>query len=196
MHGLTNRAIECFVRDTYGDRVWSDVVARSGLEFETFEAMLRYDDRLTSDVVGAAASILAKPSETLLEDIGTYLISHPSTEAIRRLMRFGGVCFSDFLVSLEELPGRARLAVPDLDLPQLELIEHQDGAATIYCRSGTPGVGWVLVGILRAMADDYGALVSLEHLGESEDLEMISIQVHETSFAEGRDFALAPKATA
>ncbi len=194
MHGLSNRAIECFIRDTYGHRVWSDVACGAGLDFESFEAMLHYDNALTEAVIGAAVGLLGKPRDVLLEDIGTYLISHPSTEAVRRLLRFGGVTFQDFLASLEELPGRARLAVPDLDLPQLELIEQEEGAATLYCRTQTPGFGWVLVGVLRAMADDYGALVLLDHLGGSDDLEVISIQVHEASFAEGRRFALARQA--
>ncbi len=191
MHGLTNRALECFIRDTYGNRAWDEIACRAGLDFASFEAMLRYDDAMTVAVIDAAVAQLGKPRDVLLEDVGTYLISHPTTEAVRRLLRFGGVGFCDFLGSLEELPGRARLAVPDLDLPQLELIEHSEGAATLYCRSDTPGFGCVLVGILRAMADDYGALVLLEHLGGSEGVEMISIQVHDMSFAEGRSFALA-----
>jgi hypothetical protein len=194
MHGLTNRAIECFIRDTYGHRAWDEIACCAGLGFDSFEAMLRYDDRLTEAVLAAAAQRLGKPRDVLLEDLGTYLISHPTTEAVRRLLRFGGVTFHDFLGSLEELPGRARLAVPDLDLPQIELVEHCEGAATLYCRSATPGFGWVLVGILRAMADDYGALALLEHLGGSEGVEIISLQVHEARFAEGRSFALARQA--
>lgn len=191
MHGLTNRAIECFIRDLYGDLTWGDVAHRAGLDFESFEAMLRYEDALTERVLTAAVAHLGKPREALLEDVGTYLVSHPSTEAVRRLLRFGGVTFPDFLGSLEDLPGRARLAVSDLDLPQLELVEHSEGAATLYCRAGTDGFGWVLVGILRALADDYGALVFLDHLGGGDGVETISIQVHEASFAEGRSFALA-----
>ncbi len=191
MHGLSNRAIECFIRDTYGHRVWNEIACAGGLDFETFEAMLRYDPALTEAVLAAASERLGKPRDVLLEDVGTYLVSHPSTEAVRRLLRFGGVTFQDFLGSLEELPDRARLAVPDLDLPDLELIEHQEGAATLYCRSPVAGFGWVLVGVLRAIADDYGALVLLEHLGGGDGVEMISIQVHEASFAEGRSFALS-----
>ena len=191
MHGLTNRAIECFVRDTYGQRTWADIARRAELSFDTFEAMLRYDDELTEALISAAERHLDKPRDVLLEDVGTYLVSHPSTEAVRRLLRFGGVTFADFLNSLEDLPGRARLAVPDLDLPQLELLDGGEGSVTLHCRSAAPGYGHVLVGVLRAMADDYGALVLLDHLGEQGGAEQIHIQVHDASFAEGRSFALA-----
>tara|TARA_B110000211_G_C13924041_1_gene484106 strand:- start:708 stop:842 length:135 start_codon:yes stop_codon:yes gene_type:complete len=40
------------------------------------------------------------------------------------------------------------------------------------------------------MADDYGALVTLEHLGASQGVEMISISLIVTEFSEGRHFDL------
>lgn len=191
MHGLTNRALECFVRSTYGNPTWSEVVRRAQLDVDTFESMTRYDDAVTEALIAAAAQELDKPRDILLEDVGTYLVSHPSTEPVRRLLRFGGLTYLDFLHSLEDLPGRARLAVPDLDLPQLELIDRTDGAATLLVRSDVRGYAHVLVGMLRAMADDYGALVLLDHDGERGGVERVQIQIHDMSFAEGRGFALA-----
>lgn len=194
MHGLINRAIQCFVQDTYGAETWAAVTRDAGLGFDSFEAMLTYDPRLTDTVVAATARLLVRPRESVLEDLGTYLVSHPNVEALRRLLRFGGVTFVDFLHSLEDLPGRARLAVPDLDLPNLELADAADGAFTLCCRSTFLGAGHVVMGLLRAMADDYGALVLLDHQGSGPDGEMISIQVLEPSFAQGRRFDLAARA--
>ena len=57
-------------------------------------------------------------------------------------------------------PRRASLAVPELVLPELTVCEAPDGRVRIGCRSGNSGFGHVLVGILRTLADDYGALVS------------------------------------
>ena len=51
-----------------------------------------------------------------------------------------------------------------------------------------------MVGVLRAMADDYGTLAVLEHLGRNGDQEMISIQLLETGLFQGRAFDLAAKA--
>ncbi len=47
-----------------------------------------------------------------------------------------------------------------------------------------------MVGILRAMADDYGALVTLDHRGLRQEREEIEITLVEAAFAEGRSFAL------
>lgn len=191
MHGLMNRAIECFVRDTYGLRTWSAIARATGLEDSSFEAMLTYDESVTDAVLDAATRELNKPLEVFLEDLGTYLVSHPTTEALRRLLRFGGVTFAEFLNSLDELRGRARLAVSDLDLPELELHEQSKGNYLLSCRYHRPGFGHVLTGILRAMADDYGALVLLDMVEHRGDTEILSIVVLETAFAEGRQFQLA-----
>jgi len=191
MHGLINRSIQCFLRDTYGDDSWQEIAHGAHLDFDSFEAMLGYDDVLTDKVLDAAAVHLEKSRETILEDLGTYLVSHPNVERLRRLLRFGGASFLEFMFSLEDLPGRARLAVPDLDLPSFELRDHFNGAFTLFVTFSFPGAGHVLVGTMRAMADDYGALVFLEHLGANKDVETLSIQLVETAFAEGREFSLA-----
>ncbi|MDZ7908979.1 MAG: heme NO-binding domain-containing protein [Gemmobacter sp.] len=117
MHGLINRSIQCFLRDTYGAPVWATIVREAGLGFDSFETMLTYDAALTDAVLEAAARVLGKPRDYVLEDLGTYLVTHENTQAVRRLLRFGGVSFADFLHSLEDLPGRARLALPDIELP-------------------------------------------------------------------------------
>ncbi len=190
MHGLINRAIQCFYRDTYGAQAWGDIVRELELDFTEFEPMLRYPRELTQRMVSAMAAALGKERETVLEDIGTYLISHPEIESPRRLLRFGGVTFVEFLHSLDDLPDRARLAVEDLELPALELYEYGVNQFSLSCRGEPEGIGHVLVGVLRAMADDYGALVFLEHLGHSGGGEVIEITLIEAAFAEGRTFEL------
>lgn len=192
MHGLINRSIQGFLRDSFGDALWSDVARAAALGFDGFEPMLHYDPAITDRVIAVAARRLDRPRDALLEDLGTYLVSHPAQEGVRRLLRFGGVDFPDFLASLEDLPGRARLAVPDLDLPDLSLEDEGPGRFTLTCRGGVPGVGHVLLGLLRAMADDYGSLVMLDHRGTDPDgAEVVGILLLDTAHAAARPFALA-----
>jgi hypothetical protein len=76
MHGLINRSIQCFLRDTYGPAIWRQVTHAAGLGFDSFEPLLTYDAALTEGVIETAAQILRRPRETVLEDLGTYLVSH------------------------------------------------------------------------------------------------------------------------
>ncbi|HSF65719.1 MAG TPA: heme NO-binding domain-containing protein, partial [Paracoccaceae bacterium] len=80
MHGLINRSIQSFLRDTYGDALWSGVARGAALGFDSFEPMLTYDASLTDAVVDAAARLLDRPRDSVLEDLGTYLVSHPAQE--------------------------------------------------------------------------------------------------------------------
>lgn len=193
MHGLINTTIQSFVVDTYGIGLWRQVVLEAGLGFNDFEAMLQYPADLTDKVLNALEALLALPRSVLLEDIGTYLVSGAHSERFRRLLRFGGVDFVEFLRSLDELPDRARLAVDDLSLPRLELREHAPDRFSLLIYSLQSGFGSVMLGLLRAMADDYGVLVFLEYQ-QSRVCETIDIQIIEAAFAAGRSFDLALRA--
>lgn len=193
MHGLVNQAIERFACETYDEGFWNDVCRRAGLGPCAFDAMQVYDCAITERVLDALSQRLGKGQGEVLEDIGTFLVSGRASGAVGRLLRFSGTDFVDFLYSLDELPAWARLAVPDLLLPQLELHEHAAHYFSLAVRA-TDGLhnryGHAMMGLLRAMADDYGALVVLEHKGARGDEEIIAITLLETAFAEGRKFAL------
>ena len=194
MHGLINRSIQCFLQDTYGPPLWRSVAEESGGGGDGFEAMLNYEDRLTDDVLGAACRHLDKSREALLEDMGTYLVSNPRLENLRRLLRFGGSNFLQFLHSLDDLRGRAKLAVDDLDLPDLEVIDDSPVAFRLECRWHWPGSGHLMTGLLRAMADDYGALVLLEVQDARNGVETVVVELLDSAFSEGRSFDLAARA--
>ena len=200
MHGLINRSIQCFIQDTYGPGSWADVVRVSGLQVANFEAMLTYGDAMTDQMIEACAQVLCRWREDLLEDLGHYLVSHDSLTSVRRLLRFSGVNFCDFVNSLEELPERGHLALPNLNLPELELLDHGGGRFMLKCTAPLNGIGHIMVGLLRAMADDYGALVTLENLGTEDGLtdvrfgrgavEIISIVIVDQALYAARPFHL------
>lgn len=193
MLGLINRAIQCFLRDTYGIALWEAVLRHADLSVDGFEPMLQYEIEDTEKLIAAASVLLDRPRESVLEDLGTYLVSHRNVEALRRLLRFGGMTFTEFLHSLEDLQGRGRLALPDLELPALSLEELGADRFRLTCRSRIPGAGHVVMGLLRAMADDYGALVLMDHLGQGTDGEVISILLLDAKFAVGRRFDLGAR---
>lgn len=194
MHGLINRAIQSFVCYTYGTERWHKVMERAGLGFTEFEAMLVYEDEQSRRVLQELCGELDRPLAEILEDMGTFLVSHPQLEPLRRLLRFGGVNYVEFLHSLDDLPDRARLAVSDLHLPAMELRDYGSDQFSLTCGPELKGFCSVMVGVLRAMADDYGALVILDHHGSGAEGESISITLIETAFAEGRSFELGARA--
>lgn len=197
MHGLINQAIETFATETYGEAFWHDIARRAELDVAHFEAMMIYEPQVTQRVVEALAKALGKPRDEVLEDIGTYLVSSARSGAVRRLLRFSGTDFVDFLHALDDLPARAQLAVPDLDMPGFILREHTMRAFTLTIRNPPEmplRFGHVVMGLLRAMADDYGALAYLDYKGGGAGTELIEVTLLETAFAEARAFDLGAPA--
>lgn len=190
MHGLINRAVQCFVRDIYGADSWAALGAATGVGTGGFESMLTYDDEITFRLLDELCRMRKQPAEDILEDIGTYLVTHPNTRAIRRLLRFGGQSFTELLHSLDDLPDRARLAVPELELPALHLTELKTGRFKLEVASSRGGFGPVMAGVLRALADDYGALAFLQLQSAMVPREVLVIDLLDTEFAEAKQFYL------
>lgn len=190
MQGFINKAIQCFARDMYGDGLWRQVTNSAGLGYSNFEAMLGYPPDVTDRILRELQSHLGKSRETLCEDLGTYLVSHPHMEPLRRLLRFGGASFEEFLQSLDELPDKARLALPEIALPSLTVRMIEPRLYCLQMGHGLPGFSLVMMGILRALADDYGALVLLE-FHPNRHWDEIHITLADAEFSSGRSFDLS-----
>ncbi len=190
MHGMVNRALQGFLTVTYGPDIWDEIRSQAALPVEDFEAMLHYDDRLTLACFEAACQVLHKPPNALLEDIGIWLVTDSRLEPLRRLLRFSGPTFGDFLNSLEELGDRGRLAMPNLEMPDIVLERQDPSSYRLRATWVLPGIAPILLGCLRAMADDYGALAFLKLDGFEDGAECLHIQLLDTAFSEGRRFAL------
>lgn len=186
MHGLMNRAIEGFVRQGYGQACWRMVAERIGLAEGGFQPFRPYPMALTRQLTEAVAAILDKPEAELIEDVGAWLAR---VEGMRRLLRFSGSDFSDFVLSLEELPGRLRMILPDIAAPEVAVAVHGPQAYRITLI----GDDWLwralIAGLLRAMSDDYGALALIVDEGDA-----ILVDVSDASFGDGRGFELAARA--
>ena len=189
MLGIVNKSIQAFLCKHHGAPVWREVADRLRLGPEGFEAMLRYDDGMTETLLTLAEGLTGKTREALLEDIGAEVAQ---TESLRRLLRFGGPDYLEFLFSLDDLQGRAQMALPELELPELTLQTEAQGRFTLLVRGRFPGWGAVMAGLMRAMADDYGALVLIDLLDPRDGVERVQVELHFTTYYVARQFDLAP----
>lgn len=187
MDALLLRSLQSYVLETFGTGRWQDICRAAGQPSLNFEPMLRYDAGLADRIGEIAARVLGRPVEAVWEDVGTHLVTNPDRDGMRRLLRFGGLHFIDFLHSLEELPGRARLALPDIDPPEVSLAEVGPDQFELRCRSDLKAPHRVLTGLVTAMADDYGALCVIE----ADDADCTTIRVLDSRHARARAFDLA-----
>jgi hypothetical protein len=189
MHGLINKSLEVFVRETYGADVWRQIAAQAQVPDGSFESMLSYPDAMTDRTLEVTLRILDKDRTGFLEDLGTFLVSHPSADAVRRLLRFNGATFHEFIDALDDLRDRARLAVPDLEIPLLEVMQEDRNTFRVRCVWHREYALPVILGVLRAMADDYGVLAFFEADEQAAD-PSLTITLLDKEFSEGRAFHL------
>jgi hypothetical protein len=126
--------------------------------------MLTYDDEITDRILDGLTKVLGRDRSDLLEDFGTFVVSETTLQSVRKLLRFGGENYVEFLQSLEDVHDRAKIALPDLDVPQFELESHSENQFVLNYRFEKLGMGAVFLGLLRGMADDYGALILIDHI--------------------------------
>ena len=184
MLGLVNRSIEVFLRETYGEKLWQEIASRCGVDGRGFNSLRNYPDEVTTKLLRDAALKLGKSTFEILEDTGSWLVR---LEPLRRLLRFSGGEFADFVLALEELPGRARMALSGLDFPPL-IVTKKEGEHYLIHGTGWPnGMPWIIAGALRGMADDYGVLALIEAGREG-----VKMHVLEQKFTPARPFELSP----
>lgn len=178
MHWLIRRSVESFLRDTYGDATWQALwrVSDGGKDGSP------QNDPQGLIMLTDAARHLEKLIEDLLEDLGAWIARQ---ERIRRLLRFSGRSFGEFLENLEQLPDRVNLVVPDLAIPPIKIVLAKNDFLQISLDEKHSEWSYVLAGLIRVMADDYGVLGLI-----SVDATKVNVQVCDGSFSEKRSFQL------
>lgn len=194
MHGLIITAVRRFVLTAYGKSVWARLCAEVGVPADRFQSILPYETAILEQLMKGLEAELNVPRSTIMDDIGISIVT--DWYAVRRLLRFGGETFMDFLHSLEDLPDRARLAVPELPVPELRLQDAPGGGLDLACEALVNDIGYALGGLLRAMADDYGSLMTIDHKGRWDGFEHLFLQVHDAAFMPGNKFVLSKRQTA
>ncbi|MDT1063342.1 heme NO-binding domain-containing protein [Paracoccus sp. CPCC 101403] len=183
MLGMLDRSLEAFLRDCHGDEAWRDILAAANIRPEEFLSSAFTGRSRIRRIVLIAARKLGKAPEDILEDLGAWLVQ---IEPIRRLLRFSGTSYGDFVLSLGELPARAGMILADMPEFGLAVVQKGQGGFAILSRRLPPGWLNVLAGALRGMADDYGTLALISVNGEA-ILLSIALEGHAAS----RPFALS-----
>ncbi len=183
MHGLINYGLQNFATRVFGHALWLDVCSAARLPSEEFETMLIYEDWMTDAVIREIAEKTNNTRESMLEDFGTFLVSEHSSPMVLRLLQLGGARFEEFLEALPNVYEHLKIAIPELEMPLMHLEENGEGDYGVHFISPRDGYGEVCLGLLRAMADQYGVLVTVslkKERQENEVLNMLKIRIFDT----------------
>ncbi|MEM0977518.1 MAG: heme NO-binding domain-containing protein [Pseudomonadota bacterium] len=163
MLGLVNRGLESFVRDLHGETAWHEIRSRVPNAPEKFEALLQYPWAVTAGLIAGVAEYSNVSEDEILEDLGTYAVTDLWDSKLRRIFLFCGGCFDEFLHGLGDL-FRALEDTHSAFVAKSWTLKSEGSGIYFLVYSGSlNGLGPVVSGILRSLADQYGALATLTH---------------------------------
>lgn len=173
MHGLILRALRGYLIATLGSDRWRDVLDGAGLHGEQPLTLLFGGSEALRRALESAARLLGRSCGVIMEETGVFVVTCPVQPVVRRLLRLGGATFEEFLHSLEELPDRARLALPVYDFPRVDLDIPGPGVFRLRCHAPSEELLGLALGALRAMAADYGQPATIERTAAGEGMEIV-----------------------
>lgn len=182
MQGLIHYSVETFIRQRRGEAAWAETAIRAGLDSRGFHAFRHYPPQMLDALISAGCAVFGLDQAEFLDDLGQWLAG---TEEVRRILRFSGASYADFVFALEHLHLRGEMVLPSLDLPRITVTQKAGGRFDLDIADRAEWAA-VICGVARAMADDYGVLAFVEI-----KRGRIRIDVPDTRFGPGRDFSLA-----
>lgn len=185
MHGLISRSFELFLRDCYGDRIWERAARQAKVDPRGIFLLQKSPDKVSETLIEEAAAILRQEKGELVEDLGGWLTQR---EPIRRLLRFSGRDFSEFVESLGEFPRRAQMVIQSLKVPRVVVTMPTAQSYEVTIDGGSDIWPMLLAGVLRGMADDYGALAVITVQGRR-----LAVDIAMSEYSMMRPFVLVPE---
>jgi len=163
MYGMVNRAIEDLVITTAGEEAWENIKHNTGLELGVFIDSGQYEDDVTYKLVESASKVLGQSPEAILRSFGRHWILYTGKEGWASVFDLGGDNLLDYINGLDSMHARVQIALPDADMPEFSVIEHDDYYELCY-RSSRHGLASMVLGLLDGLAEQFDEQWDIEHV--------------------------------
>lgn len=169
MYGIVNKAIKDLVVTNYGDAAWKEICSKAGFLEEDFLGMSPYPDKLTYDLVMAAAELLKVEPSAVLELFGEHWILYTAEGGYGDIIRMTGETFPEFLSNLDFLHDRIQNVMPELRPPLFTTRNETDRSIEIEYRTHRSGLSPMVIGIIRGTGKRFGLTVQVEQIEKKSD---------------------------
>ncbi len=159
MHGLIHTELANFIKRQRGERFWQKVTERAGLADHLYLQVGSYPDEELQGLVAAAAQLMGKSEDELLEGFGFYLVP----QLIKKYQSYIDPQWKtlELLLNTEQTIHRVvRLKDKSAAPPRLNF--SQTGESSLLLKYDSPRkMQAVARGMIKGVADWYGEKVSI-----------------------------------
>lgn len=169
MYGFVNKAIEEMVLNNYDQKTWDKILQKANISLTSFVCMEAYPDEVTYKIVNAASEILEMPTSTILQAFGEYWVSFAKDSGYSEMMDLSGDNLPEFLDNLDELHSRVGVIFPKLQPPSFDCEEKSDDELNLHYFSERKGLGQMIFGLIRGLANRFNTIVEITQVKSRED---------------------------
>ncbi len=180
MYGIVNQAIQSLILDKFGQEKWQEVKELSNLDIDTFLSIESYDDRITYEMAGAAATALNISLSEVLVAFGEYWILKTGQEHYGHMLKMGGRNLKEFLINLPSFHSHVMLMYPDLTPPEFKVSNLSENGLHIHYYSQRPGLTEFVRGLLQGLAKMFEVEIKLDLLecrDDGYDHDVFQVQI-------------------
>ncbi|MCX2980589.1 guanylyl cyclase [Halieaceae bacterium IMCC14734] len=170
MYGLIHSSLKDMINEKYGEEIWQEVLASSGVPDASFLAMRSYDDEIIYSLVVAASEVLNAPADACLEMFGEYWVLETASKSYGMLLDAAGNDMLEFLGNMNSLHDRISSTFINYVPPEFH-IEKTDNGHLIHYVSKRKGLTPFVVGILKGLAIRFSSPLNI--------LDQVEVEVDE-----------------
>jgi len=162
MLGLVNRSLVEFVGEFHGEAGVAQLHRELPELPSRFEALVDYPIHQTAGLISFVARLRDVEHSTILDDLGTYSVIRLWDARLRDCLLSCGKDFNDFLRNLPIVIGSISRIEPRIRVGDLQIEEKAASRFLVHVADQMGLLGDVLQGVLRTIADEFGALTLIE----------------------------------
>ena len=176
MLGLINQPLVEFVRELHGEAAVRDLRRSVEGGQDRFEIFLEYPSSTTEVLLNFVAKLRGLDRDFVLDDLGTFAMTKLWGSALRDLALNSGADFEDFLRNLPHFLKAISFLDERWAAKNVHVRYRPDCQFDIICEGASAHLAPLFQGMLRAIADEFEALVLIERFSQN-DAALVSIKV-------------------
>ena len=178
MYGLVNQAVMDLAIACGGEACWDAVRRRANLDDEGFVGTKNYPDSITYDLVQAASEVLEQPAEQILEAFGRHWILYTGRQGWGVLLDASGSDLRTFIESLAALHVRVQFTMPEMQMPEFDVYDGEDGSLVVEYRSTREGLAPMVRGLLLGLVEHFDERWTIAQVGFRSEQGFDTFRLH------------------
>ena len=151
MYGLLLEAINCDLKERYGEEMWEEIRTLANIEQHSFITHEYYSEILISQITNAVSIVTGTRPNDIMQSFGFHFVNYVSKYGYDTILKVLGRNMRDFLNGLDNLHEYLRMSYPKMLAPSFFCEnENQDGL-TLHYRSKRRGFIHYVTGQIRQM---------------------------------------------